>query len=85
MRSSFRAFTVSKRRRSILGVVGLGWVPLKYIIHIVESVWSQGSVQKEKIVGGVLQKLDGIDFTVRRVSVRREISISVTQEGSWYK
>lgn len=45
----------------------------------------QGSVQKEVIVGGVLQKWDGIDFTARRVSVRREISIPMTPEGKWYK
>lgn len=50
MRSSIRAFTVSKQRGSILGVVGVGWVPYKDI-HIVESVWAKGKCSKRANCG----------------------------------
>lgn len=84
MRSSFRAFTVSKQRGGSLGIVGGGMGITQIHSYWGESL-AQESVQEEVIVGGVLQKWDGIDFTARRVSVRREISILLTQEGKWYK
>lgn len=84
MRSSIRAFTVSKQRGSTIGVVGVRWVPYKDI-HIGESVWATGKCSKEEIVGGVLQKWDGINFTARRVPMTREIPIPMTQGGKWYK